>query len=122
MARPMLMSLSEITPSPTQRFIPFSPLYRQRLPVSQLGDADASLAPGAAAGLAFINSIGTAGGFAGPYLMGFLRDFTGSFTAGLIAERFTRTLKEPAWARPFEELRAALVEFATRYCGMIAPP
>src|ERR1700685_316614 len=30
-ARPMLMRLSEITPSPTQRFIPFSPLYRQRL-------------------------------------------------------------------------------------------
>jgi ACS family tartrate transporter-like MFS transporter len=42
---------------------------------------------GAAAGLAFINSIGTAGGFAGPYLMGFLRDFIGSFTAGLIAGR-----------------------------------
>jgi MFS family permease len=39
---------------------------------------------GAAAGLAFINSIGTAGGFAGPYLMGWLRDFTGSFEAGLI--------------------------------------
>src|SRR3954469_23318151 len=30
-ARPMLMRLSDITPSPTQRFIPFSPLYRQRL-------------------------------------------------------------------------------------------
>ncbi len=40
---------------------------------------------GAAAGLAFINSIGTIGGFAGPYLMGFLRDFTGSFSAGLLS-------------------------------------
>jgi MFS transporter, ACS family, tartrate transporter len=39
---------------------------------------------GAAAGLAFINSIGTAGGFAGPSLMGWLRDFTGSFQAGLV--------------------------------------
>jgi ACS family tartrate transporter-like MFS transporter len=39
---------------------------------------------GAAAGLAFINSIGTAGGFAGPYLMGWLRDVTGSFETGLI--------------------------------------
>jgi MFS transporter, ACS family, tartrate transporter len=39
---------------------------------------------GAAAGLAFINSIGTAGGFAGPYLMGWLRDYTGSFEAGLL--------------------------------------
>ena len=38
---------------------------------------------GAAAGLAFINSIGTAGGFAGPYLMGWLRDVTGSFEVGL---------------------------------------
>src|SRR5215470_2906683 len=40
---------------------------------------------GAAAGLAFINSIGTIGGFAGPYLMGWLRDYTGSFEAGLLA-------------------------------------
>jgi len=39
---------------------------------------------GAAAGLAFINSIGTIGGFAGPYLMGWLKDFTGSFEAGLL--------------------------------------
>src|ERR1700736_1827564 len=30
-ARPMLTRLSPITPSPTQRFIPASPLYRQRL-------------------------------------------------------------------------------------------
>src|SRR6266566_8293729 len=29
-ARPMLRRLSEITPSPTQRCIPWSPLYRQR--------------------------------------------------------------------------------------------
>ena len=39
---------------------------------------------GAAAGLAFINSIGTSGGFAGPYLMGALRDLTGSFEVGLL--------------------------------------
>src|SRR5450631_1878847 len=30
-ARPMLMRLSAMTPRPTQRFIPASPLYRQRL-------------------------------------------------------------------------------------------
>jgi MFS family permease len=40
---------------------------------------------GAAGGLAFINSIGTLGGFAGPYMMGFLKDQTGTFQAGLIA-------------------------------------
>jgi len=38
-----------------------------------------------AGGLAFINSIGTAGGFVGPYIFGWLTDETGSFTAGLAA-------------------------------------
>jgi len=36
-----------------------------------------------AGGLAFINSIGTAGGFVGPIVMGNFVDRTGSFTAGL---------------------------------------
>ena len=39
----------------------------------------------AAGGLAFINSIGTTGGFVGPYVMGWLTDETGSFSAGLLA-------------------------------------
>lgn len=39
----------------------------------------------AAGGLAFINSIGTTGGFVGPTIMGWLTDRTGSFTAGLMA-------------------------------------
>jgi len=38
-----------------------------------------------AGGLAFINSIGTAGGFVGPQIMGWLVDETGSFSAGLAA-------------------------------------
>lgn len=38
----------------------------------------------AACGIALINSIGAFGGFVGPYLMGFLKDYTGSFTAGLM--------------------------------------
>ena len=38
----------------------------------------------AAGGLAFINSIGTIGGFVGPYAVGWLRDATGSFNAGLM--------------------------------------
>jgi MFS transporter, ACS family, tartrate transporter len=41
-------------------------------------------AVGAATGLAFINTVGTSGGFAGPYLMGWLKDQTHSFTAGLV--------------------------------------
>jgi len=39
----------------------------------------------AAGGLAFINSIGTLGGFAGPSVVGWLKDRTGSFSAGLLA-------------------------------------
>jgi MFS family permease len=39
----------------------------------------------AAGGLAFINSIGTMGGFVGPSVMGWLTDRTGSFSAGLLA-------------------------------------
>jgi ACS family tartrate transporter-like MFS transporter len=39
----------------------------------------------AAGGLAFINSIGTVGGFAGPFMMGWLREFSGSYVFGLAA-------------------------------------
>jgi D-galactonate transporter len=38
----------------------------------------------AAGGIAIINSIGNLAGFAGPYVMGWLKDSTGSFTAGLL--------------------------------------
>jgi MFS family permease len=40
---------------------------------------------GAAAGIALINSVGNIGGFVGPYGIGYLRDATGGFAAGLIA-------------------------------------
>lgn len=39
----------------------------------------------AAGGLAFINSIGTLGGFVGPYMMGVMRDMTGSYSSGIWA-------------------------------------
>jgi len=38
----------------------------------------------AAAGIAAINSLGNLSGFAGPFAMGYLKDATGSFTAGLL--------------------------------------
>ena len=38
----------------------------------------------AAAGIAAINSIGNLSGFAGPYMMGYLKDATGDFTSGLL--------------------------------------
>ena len=39
----------------------------------------------AAGGLAYINSLGTLGGFIGPSIMGWLKDRTGSFSTGLLA-------------------------------------
>ena len=40
---------------------------------------------GAAGGLALINTIGTFGGFMGPFIMGYAKDLTGSTNAGLLA-------------------------------------
>jgi ACS family tartrate transporter-like MFS transporter len=47
----------------------------------------AALLSGAAAAgaIALINSLGNIGGFAGPFLIGWIRDATGSFTGGLLA-------------------------------------
>jgi MFS transporter, ACS family, tartrate transporter len=39
----------------------------------------------AAGGIALINALGNLGGFFGPYVFGLVRDYTGNFTAGLIA-------------------------------------
>lgn len=39
----------------------------------------------AAGGIAFINTIGTTGGFFGPAIVGALKELTGSFTVGLLA-------------------------------------
>jgi ACS family tartrate transporter-like MFS transporter len=37
----------------------------------------------AAGGIALINSVGNLGGFAGPYIMGWVKNATGTFNAGL---------------------------------------
>jgi ACS family tartrate transporter-like MFS transporter len=39
----------------------------------------------AAGGIALINAVGNLGGFLGPYMMGSIKDATGSFTIGLLA-------------------------------------
>lgn len=39
----------------------------------------------AAAGIAFINSVGNCGGFLGPYVIGFVRNITGGFKGGFLA-------------------------------------
>jgi nitrate/nitrite transporter NarK len=40
----------------------------------------------AAGGLAFINAVGTIGGFVGPFLMGWLKDATGSYSADILGK------------------------------------
>lgn len=40
--------------------------------------------PALASGLAFINAVGASGGFFGPYMVGWLKQATGSFNAGMI--------------------------------------
>ncbi|HYE86816.1 MAG TPA: MFS transporter [Vicinamibacterales bacterium] len=39
----------------------------------------------AAGGIALVNSVGNLGGFVGPFLVGWIREATGGFTAGLLA-------------------------------------
>ncbi len=39
----------------------------------------------AAGGIALVNSVGNVGGFVGPFVMGWIREATGSFAAGLLA-------------------------------------
>lgn len=39
--------------------------------------------PAAATGIATINSVGNIGGFVGPYMVGYLKDLTGSYAGGL---------------------------------------
>jgi len=47
--------------------------------------ADQLAGPAAAVGLAFINSVGTLGGFVAPLLMGYVRELTGAFSGSLLA-------------------------------------
>jgi MFS transporter, ACS family, tartrate transporter len=63
----------------------------------------------AAAGIALINSIGNLGGFVGPYLVGLVKDATGSTNGGLVALACilavgaflaTRVTHDPALERP----------------------
>jgi ACS family tartrate transporter-like MFS transporter len=46
----------------------------------------------AAAGIAFINAFGNLGGFIGPYVIGIIKDQTGSFTLGIVATSLPLTL------------------------------
>jgi len=69
----VLVALSVFTAAPMAMYGPFWALPPKFL----RGTA-------AAGGIAFINSVGNLGGFAGPYVLGAVRDATGSFSAALL--------------------------------------
>ena len=81
------IAVSTLLPDPTLKMIALSvsacgvfgslPVF-WTMPTSFLSGA------AAAGGIAVINSIGNLSGFAGPYAMGYLKDVTGSFNAGLL--------------------------------------
>lgn len=59
-------------------------------------------ASAAAGGIALINSVGNLAGYLGPYVMGFLRERTGAYGAGLLAlsaALVASALLAPAWSR-----------------------
>jgi MFS transporter, ACS family, tartrate transporter len=81
------IALSTVVDSPTLKMIALSfaafgvfgvlPVF-WTFPTAFLSGASA------AAGIAAINAIGNLSGFAGPFLMGWLKDVTGNFSAGLL--------------------------------------
>src|SRR5205823_9585632 len=85
------LALSTYFPDPVQKMIVLSigaigmfaiaPLF-WTLPTAFLSGT------AAAGGIALINSIGNLAGFAAPFAMGYLKDATGGFSAGLLAVAF----------------------------------
>ena len=75
-ARGPVLSLAAISLAAVGVWGSFGPFWS--LPASFLSG------PAAAAGIALVNSIGNVGGFVGPYLIGYVREATGSFAAGLV--------------------------------------
>jgi ACS family tartrate transporter-like MFS transporter len=75
-AGPMVPTMVALTIATLGFYAAFGPFWS--LPTALLTGT------GAAAGLALVNSMGNAGGFAGPYIVGVLRQATGSFAAALL--------------------------------------
>lgn len=57
----------------------------------------------AAGGIALINSIGNLAGFAAPYMMGYLKDMTGGFSAGLLVVSILPFLSFILGSRPWPQ-------------------
>lgn len=73
---PLLPTMVALTIATLGFYAAFGPFWS--LPTALLTGA------GAAAGIALVNSMGNAAGFAGPYIVGLLKEATGSFSAALL--------------------------------------
>jgi len=73
---PLLPTMIALTLATLGFYAAFGPFWA--LPTALLTGA------GAAAGIALVNSMGNAAGFAGPYVVGLLKEATGSFSAALL--------------------------------------
>jgi len=73
---PLLPTMVALTVATLGFYAAFGPFWA--MPTALLTGA------GAAAGIALVNSMGNAAGFAGPYIVGVLKEATGSFSAALL--------------------------------------
>jgi len=73
---PVVPTMAALTLATLGFYAAFGPFWA--LPTALLTGA------GAAAGIALVNSMGNAAGFAGPYIVGLLKEATGSFSAALL--------------------------------------
>lgn len=73
---PLVPTMVALTLATLGFYAAFGPFWS--LPTALLTGA------GAAAGIALVNSIGNVAGFAGPYIVGLLKEATGSFSAALL--------------------------------------
>jgi MFS transporter, ACS family, tartrate transporter len=73
---PLVPTMMALTLATLGFYAAFGPFWA--LPTALLTGA------GAAAGIALVNSMGNAAGFAGPYIVGVLKEATGSFSAALL--------------------------------------
>ena len=60
--------------------------------ITSTGRKSAAICAGAAAGIALINSVGNLAGFVSPYLVGWVKDLTGSTSVGLYVISMTLIL------------------------------
>ncbi|WP_199885068.1 MFS transporter [Pseudomonas bohemica] len=76
----------------------------------------------AAAGIAFINAFGNLGGFIGPYVIGLIKDQTGSFTLGIVATSLPLALSVVAALVPAKRLAPLRADAATNTSESVQEP